>query len=144
MEDYLQRAVSRGHAELLINNADALLRYQAYSGDFSVVASPIRWAVLRDGTELLSLVARPTSEGVNIVPQHFTPGPWEEEFVRWVFAALADAAIWRLRRKLIDESATELMEESMLAAEQAFDDRSDDEVLQDELDHHAAQRADLP
>ena len=141
MADY-QKAVTRGHAVLLVNNADALIRFGTYNKRFLVSASPVTWMIQgEDGATLLELRAVPTAEGVNIEPVLFAHGPWEEEWVRWVYDALADAAVWRLRRALIDEVAESLMAE---VAASGDDPRSDEELLQDEIDHHAAQRADLP
>lgn len=157
--DDLRRTVTRGHAELLVNNADALLRYSTYNKEFRVLVSPIRWAVAKpNGEELLALRAEPTADGVNIAPLVFVAGEWEEYFIRWAHAALADDAIWRYRRALIDEASLVLAQDAIDAAllgrdpqdenepqdEDDEDHRSDEEILQDELDFHAAQRADLP
>jgi hypothetical protein len=131
---------------LLLNNIDDCLSYQAYHGmgEVAVFATPIEWAVTVRENPVMVLRAAPTTSGVSVDPTLFMPGAWEEDFITFLYGCVSWATNQRLRRKLIDEAAAELV-----AQAQAGEFEQDEQVLieqleQDDLDHHRDRQADLP
>ena len=138
-EDLLKRAVTRGHALLLLNHADILVKRT--DGMFRVLFTPVYWTLSHEGEGVvLRLEAEPTADGVAIVPREFCSGEWEQSFIAWVYQAVADHEIWKLRRVLIDEVAAELGE-AALAEAVPF---ADEDEYDPGLDHHRDRQAQLP
>lgn len=133
-ENLFERAVTRGHAMLLLSHYEALA--PASNSVFHVEALPVSWTLTHCDGVVLRLEAEPTANGVAIVTKDFRPGGWEENFVKWAYQAIADHAVWKLRRVLIDEVAAELAAAAVpFAGEDEYDP---------DLDHHQDRQAQLP
>lgn len=153
-----ERAVTRGHAMLLLNHADVLV--PASDQVFQVVALPVSWTLAHCEGLVLRLDARPSPDGVIIVPSNFIPGDWEEKFIMWVYEVIAGRARWQFRRVLIDEAAADMAaeREDPFAGEDEYDPddarprtegrtpvvRVDEDEFDSDLDHHRDRQAQLP